>query len=241
MISAGSMSCMLTSDDAVLAVVLVEHDGDGFPATGGQVLADIVGADGQLAVPPVHEDGQADHAGAAEVHEGVHGGPDRPAREEDVVHQDNRQALEGEGDFGAADDGLARARPEVVPVERDVERAHRGALALDGGDLLRDALGQRLAPRLDADQGEVGVPRLLDDLMCDAGQRAVEARLVEHFRLLPGRGHGAAFPSPRWGEGRVRGPAGQKKRPALGWAALNLVSRCFIPSPCGPLRVRLKE
>ena len=63
----------------------------------------------------------------------------------------------------------------------------------------------------------------------DAGQPAGDVfGLVQHFRLLPRARHGA-------------GTRGQKKRPALGWAARILISRCFIPSPCGPLRVRLKE
>jgi hypothetical protein len=63
---------------------------------------------------------------------------------------------------------LLGAGPEVVAVERDVERSDGGPLALDGRDLLRDARGQRLPPRLDADQRQVGAPRLLDDLVSDA-------------------------------------------------------------------------
>src|SRR6266849_765404 len=108
-ISAASVSRMLTRSlrfqaielallgfldhHTVLAVVLAEHDGNGFLAACGQILADVVGTDGQLAVSAVHEDGQADDARAPEVHEGVHGGSDGPSREENVVHQHHREVL----------------------------------------------------------------------------------------------------------------------------------------------------
>ena len=69
--------------------MLAEHDGHDLPAARGQVLADVVGADGQLAMAAVDEDGQADDARAAEVHQGVHGGADGPAGEEHVVDEDH--------------------------------------------------------------------------------------------------------------------------------------------------------
>src|SRR6185436_8385663 len=65
--------------DAVDAVVLAQHHGHGFPAARGEILADIVRADGQLAVAPVHQHRQPDDARPAQVHEGIHGGADGPA------------------------------------------------------------------------------------------------------------------------------------------------------------------
>src|SRR5262245_60298764 len=75
-------------DHAVDPVVLPEHDGDSFATARRQVLSDVVGPDGQLPVTAVHEHGQADDARAAQIHQRVHRGTDRPAGEEHVVHQD---------------------------------------------------------------------------------------------------------------------------------------------------------
>ena len=132
------------------------------------------------------------------------------------------QALEREGDLGAADLGLLGTGAEIVAIERDVEGADDGPLALDGRDLLSDARGQGLPPRLDADQREIGPPRLLDDLVPDAGEGPIEPGLIQHFRLLA-RAHGQV--------------GGQKKCPELVPGLPCLVSVCFIPAPCGPLRV----
>ena len=75
-----------------------------------------------------------------------------------------------------------------------------GFTALDRRDLwaMRSA---RVSPRrLDADERDVvHAPGLLDDLVGDAGQRAIERDLVEDLRLVP------------------IGHRGQKKEPARGW------------------------
>ena len=58
-------------------------------AGGRQVLADVVGADRQLAVAAVAEDGELDPPRAAVVEERVDRGPHRAAGEEDVVDEDD--------------------------------------------------------------------------------------------------------------------------------------------------------
>ena len=83
--------------DAVLAVDLLEVDADELLARRRHVLADVVGADRQLAMAAVDEHGEADRLRPAEIDEGVHRGPDRPARVEDVVDEDDRRAIEVEG------------------------------------------------------------------------------------------------------------------------------------------------
>src|SRR5439155_10402333 len=70
-------------------------------------------------------------------------------------------------------------------IERDVERADRNGGAVDARDLLGEALGQGDAPCAQADEREVlGPVVLLEDLVGDAGQRAIEGRLVEDFGLF---------------------------------------------------------
>src|ERR671935_2566762 len=74
--------------DAVDLVDLDELHLDALVARGRQVLADVVGADGELAVPAVDEHGQLDPRRPPVVEERVDGGPDRPPRVEDVVAED---------------------------------------------------------------------------------------------------------------------------------------------------------
>jgi hypothetical protein len=48
-------------------------------------------------VAPVDQDGQFHPAWPSQVEEGVDGGPDRPAREEDVVDDKDDTVLDGKG------------------------------------------------------------------------------------------------------------------------------------------------
>src|ERR687888_208840 len=164
---------------------------DALLARGREVLADVVGADRQLAVAAVDEHGELHARGPAVVEEGVDRGPDRAPRVEHVVDEDDRAALERELELRGADDRLrverrlAAAHLDVVAVEGDVDRAERGR---DPGALLDQppqALRERHAAGVDADERdvvEVGVP--FDDLVGDPGERPVEGGLVEED--LPG-------------------------------------------------------
>ena len=62
------------------AVDLLEADVDALVARGRQVLADVVGADRQLAVAAVDEHRELDALGAPVVEQRVDRGPDRAAR-----------------------------------------------------------------------------------------------------------------------------------------------------------------
>jgi len=206
--------------------VLAEQHGHRLAAARGQILADVVGTDGQLAVAAVHQDREPDDARTPEIHEGVHGGADRPAGEEHVVDQHHRAALDREADLGAAHDGLRGLEAEVVAVEGDVERAHRGLGALDRRDLGPDALGEGHPAGLDAHQGHVlAAAGLLDDLVGDAGEGPVEPGLVEDLRLLP----------------RAHAVPGQKKCPGRGGGVQVLFRYGIVSAPCRPRRARLKE
>src|SRR5262249_29077758 len=171
-------------DYTVLAIVLPHPHGDALATGRGQVLADVIRPDRQLTVPAIDEDRELDHAGPTEVDQRVERGPDRSAREEHVVDQDDRLALDAEGNVGTADDGSA-SHVEVVTVERDVQRADRQRGAVDASDLLGEPLGQGDAPRAQADERHVlGAVVLLEDLVRDASQSTVEGRFVEDFGFL---------------------------------------------------------
>jgi hypothetical protein len=75
---------------------------------------------------------------------------------------------------------LAGPDVDVVAVEGDVELAERDLRAGELGDPAAQALGERDAARVDADEGdalELGVA--LDDLVRDARQRALDVIGIE--------------------------------------------------------------
>src|SRR5215218_9122344 len=146
--------------DAVDLVDLHELHLDALTARRGQVLADVVGADGQLAVAAISEHGELDAFGAAEVEQGLDCGADRSAGVEDVVDEHDRPPFEREAELRRADDRLgvqrrlAAADADVVAVEGDVDGAdvetHAGALL----DQPAQPVRERDAAGMDADEGD---------------------------------------------------------------------------------------
>src|SRR4051795_3147341 len=82
--------------DAIDLVYLDELDLDALVAGGGQVLADVVRTDRELAVAAVGEDGQLHALRAAVAEERVDRRADRAAGVEDVVDEHHRHPLERE-------------------------------------------------------------------------------------------------------------------------------------------------
>ena len=111
--------------DAVVSVVFGETHLDVLTARGGHVLADVVGAQRQLAVAAVDEHRELHGAGPADVAQGVERGAHRAAGVEDVVDEDDQRAVDAAlGNRGVLQ-RAGRLGVEVVAVERDVERAAR--------------------------------------------------------------------------------------------------------------------
>ena len=104
----------------------------------GQVLADEVGPDRQLAVAAVDQDREPDRARPADVVERVERGPDGAAAEEHVVDEDDDLAVDAAGRDLGRQQRPGRLEPQVVAVHRHVERADRHVVPLDGGDPLGD-------------------------------------------------------------------------------------------------------
>src|SRR5947207_10981024 len=121
--------CLLLDYDSVDLVDLDELDLDALVAGGGQVLADVVGADGKLTVAAVGEHGELHPLGPAVAEQRFDRGANRPAGVEDVVDEDARHPLERKVERGRADERLgvagrlARADMDVVAVKGDVELA----------------------------------------------------------------------------------------------------------------------
>src|SRR5262245_56444748 len=172
--------------DAIDLVHLDELDLDALLARGGQVLADVVRADRQLAVAAVGEHGQLDALGPAVAEERVDRRADRSARVEDVVDEHARHPLEREVERRRADERLrvpgrlAAPDVDVVAVEGDVELAERDLGPAQLVDAPAEPLGERHSACVDADERdprEVGVP--LDDLVRDPRQRLPDRIGVE--------------------------------------------------------------
>ena len=100
--SAGS--AIVTSSTSVR---LLDAHVDPLVAGGRQVLADVVGADRQLAVAAVAEHRELHPLGAAVVEQRVDRGAHGAAGEEHVVDEDDGAPVEVEVDVGGVDDGRA--------------------------------------------------------------------------------------------------------------------------------------
>jgi hypothetical protein len=112
------------------------------------------------------------------------GRPDRPSGEEDVVAEDDGLPLDREVDLGPLQDGRAGNRREVIAVERDVEEPDGNPDLFRGQDVLRQAAGERDAPRPDSHQREgIGPVKGLDDLARHPGDHPVHSRGVHQTEL----------------------------------------------------------
>ena len=132
---------MVTSS---VAVELGDVHVDALGAVGREVLADVVGADRQLAVAAVGQHGELDARRAAVVEQRLDRGAHGAAGVEHVVDEHDRVVLEPERQVAGADLGRL-ARVEVVAVEGDVDVAG-GELGLQQiGDEPVQAVGEMRA------------------------------------------------------------------------------------------------
>src|SRR3954470_13792065 len=121
------MVLLRDQQDAVDLVHLDELDLDALVAGGGQVLADVIRADGELSVAAVGEHGQLHALGPAVAEERVDGRADRAAGVEDVVEEYYRYFLARVVEARRADERLglprrlAAADVDVGAVKGDVE------------------------------------------------------------------------------------------------------------------------
>src|SRR5690606_30475361 len=112
-----------------------------FSERGGDVLADIVSADRQLAVASVDHDRQLYHRRATEVTQGVQGSPRRPSPEQHVVDENHPAAVDTTGRQLRRAERPGRLRTQVVAVEGDVEYADRYVDLLESPNPVGDATG----------------------------------------------------------------------------------------------------
>src|SRR2546428_12123332 len=97
--------------------MLLQEHLNALVAGGGDRLADVIRADGQLAVAAVDEHRQLDPGGPAEVDDLVERGPDGAPGIENVVDQDHGASVDGAGNLSAAQHGLGGDGGGVVAGE----------------------------------------------------------------------------------------------------------------------------
>ena len=121
----------------------------------------------------VDQDSQLDPTRPAEVMNDPKRRPNRPAGEEDIVDEDNPSAPNVEREFRLPEHRRLEARVEIVPIQRDVDRADLGPSALICLDQISKALGERYSPSANSNQSE-GNPLLgpINDFGGKAAQTA---------------------------------------------------------------------
>jgi hypothetical protein len=138
--------------------------------------------------------GELDAGGTAVVEQRLDRGANRPPGIEDVVDEDARHSLEREVQLRGADERLgvlgrlSAADLDVVPVKGDVDGAECELIVREVGDQPAQAVCERDAARVDADEGnlfQVGIT--LDDLVRDPGERPVDRLAVEENLLAGSR------------------------------------------------------
>jgi hypothetical protein len=119
------------------------------------ILAHEIGADRQLAMAAIDQDGELDLAWPAEIVQGIHRGANRSSAEEDVVDEHDGLAGDVEGNNGGLD--IRRgALIEVVTMHADIEAADRDRMFPNIGEYFGEALGEGNAAALDSDQDDIG-------------------------------------------------------------------------------------
>ncbi|BCJ57195.1 hypothetical protein Jiend_06170 [Micromonospora endophytica] len=167
--------------DLVRAVGLGQRHLHVLGERGRNVLADIVGADRQLPVPPVDEHRELHRRRPTEVTQRVERGPDRPAGEEHVVDEDDPPAVDPPGRQLGGADRAGGVPAQVVAVERDVEHTDRHGDTFEGADPGGEAVRERGASGRDAEQYGVGrALGLLQDLVRDPVDDALDIRVCQN-------------------------------------------------------------
>ncbi len=120
----------------------------------GQVLADEIRTDRQLAVATVDEHREAYRARATVGGQRVEGGPDRAARVQHVVDEHDRRTIDPGGREAGRARRAGRIRPQIVAVHRHVEGSDRGTPGCESLEHGGDPLGEQHTTSRDAQKHE---------------------------------------------------------------------------------------
>ncbi len=173
----------MIDDDGILPIELFEQRVDPLRSGSRNVLANEVGADGHFTMASVEQHRQLNRGWSAKVHDGVDRGSNGTTRIQDLI--DKHDVQSSEVSWQGAGSDVWPTSGEVVPIEGDIEDAHRRA---DPFDLLnhdREAFGERSSSSEDTDERESFrsvIP--FDDLVSDAYKGAPHLVAIHHLSSL---------------------------------------------------------
>src|SRR3989339_57146 len=121
----------------------------------GHGFADVVRVYGKFAQAAVDEHRELDSLGPAKVGECVEGRARGAAGIEHVIDQNDVFPLYGEADVGRLHRGLFERAAVIVPVKRNIKRAHGYGAAVHLLDFFRQASGNNGAPGLHTHDNQV--------------------------------------------------------------------------------------
>src|ERR1017187_1757765 len=171
--------CSFLDYDFVRAAHFCQPHADPFGLSGGNVLADEIRFDGQLAVSAVDEHGQLNAPGPAEIIQRVHGGPDGPAAEQHVINKHHRLPGHVEWNNRGLDVG-GGASAKVVPVHTDIQAAVGYGVAPNPRQQLAHSPRQRHSAALDANEHHLAASFVaFDNFMGNTREGALNRRGVQ--------------------------------------------------------------
>src|SRR5260370_5320359 len=133
--SSTSAAWVLAGNDDRLVdpVLLVDEDFDPLRVGRRHILADVVGPDGQLAMPSIDEDRELDRARPAEIHQCVHRRACGPAAAAHVIDEGNHLAA-AVRQLGRDGSPIARQQLSDVRLQRAVEPSNENREAMHPDD-----------------------------------------------------------------------------------------------------------
>jgi hypothetical protein len=119
--------------------------------------------------------------GPPEVHQRVHGCPNRSSGTGDVVHQDHHPVIHRRGHLRAAKGRPGATAGQIVAIKGRVEDPHHGVQVGDLAEIRRQLPGQGNAPVGHTHQVEIAeILAALDDLVGDPHQGAADGKVVQN-------------------------------------------------------------
>ena len=127
----------------------------------------------------VHEDRELDFYGPSKIVQGIHGGADGPAAEEDIIDKHNGFAVYVEWDdrwLHVRSDPLV----EVVAMHADIQAAGGCGMAPNAQKRFGETLGQGNSAALDANENDLLAGFVtLRDFVSDTGQGPLKGGAIE--------------------------------------------------------------
>lgn len=157
-----------------------ERNLNGFIPARRKILSNKIGPDGKLTVPPVDQDSQLNPGWTTKIHQEIHRRSDRPARKEDIVHQNDPFQVDRLRKGAFFQERGRRLGRKVVPIESDVHRAKRHGGTFDRADDGSQTFCQDSPAFQDPDQIEIPDPLIsLENFMGHAANHPVNLGRVQ--------------------------------------------------------------